>query len=482
MAAEHQHFLTSDNINPNIRKMDYPVRGPLVARAGQLEKELKNGVKKPFKDIIKPDVGDCHAMGQLPITFIRQVMAMVFYPPLLDDPRFPDDTKERAQTILNACKGGSIGSYTDATGLEIIRKHAAEFIEKRDGIPCNWENVTLYGGAADGIKKILKLFVKETNGKRAGVMIPIPQYPLYSVTLDEFGLHQIRYYLDEDQNWGVNIEEMQRSIDEAKKVCNPKVLVIINPGNPTGQVFTRKNVEEIIQFAYKENLYILADEVYQNNINSENSKFYSFKKVMTEMGEPYVNMELASFMSCSKGYTGECGFRAGFAEILNMCPKVRAMFYKANTAMLCPPSTGQACIEPFVRPPEKGEPSYDLFIKEKEDILNSLKVRAKLIVETLNSFEGITCNEVQGAMYAFPRIRFPPKLIETAKKLNQSPDEFYASEVLENAGICIVPGEGFGQVPGTYHFRTTTLLPVDKMKIMLERLEAFHKEFMDRYR
>lgn len=103
------------------------------------------------------------------------------------------------------------------------------------------------------------------------------------------------------------------------------------------------------------------------------------------------------------------------------------------------------------------------------------------MVDTLNSLEGITCNEIQGSMYAFPQIKFPPKVIETAKQHNQSADEFYASEALGNAGICLVPGEGFGQVPGTYHFHTT-LLPIEKMKIMLERLGAFHREFMDQYR
>lgn len=85
-------------------------------------------------------------------------------------------------------------------------------------------------------------------------------------------------------------------------------------------------------------------------------------------------------------------------------------------------------------------------------------------------------------MYAFPQIRLPPNAVEAAKERDQSPDEFYATELLENAGICIVPGKGFGQVPGTFHFRTTTLMSTDTMKVMLERLEAFHKKFMDRYR
>lgn len=71
----------------------------------------------------------------------------------------------------------------------------------------------------------------------------------------------------------------QRSIAEAKKVSNPRAIVVINPGNPTGQVLSKQNIEEIIKFALKEKLFIFADEVYQDNVYAEGSKFYSFKKV-----------------------------------------------------------------------------------------------------------------------------------------------------------------------------------------------------------
>lgn len=160
-------------------------------------------------------------------------------------------------------------------------------------------------------------------------MVPIPQYPLYSATIAEFDMEQIGYYLDESKKWGLDIVELQRSIDEAKKISSPRAIVIINPGNPTGQVLSRENIEQIIKFAYKEGLFIFADEVYQDNVYEKESKFHSFKKVLTEMGEPYSKMDMASFMSCSKGYMGECGIRGGYAEVINMCPDVKAMLLKS---------------------------------------------------------------------------------------------------------------------------------------------------------
>lgn len=481
MASVGGRCLTIDDINPHVKIMEYAVRGPLVIRASEIEKELEQGVKKPFTEVIKANIGDCHAMGQVPLTIMRQVLALVSYPKLFEDKSFPEDAKSRAREILKGCRGSSVGSYTDSTGIEIIRKHVAEYIEKRDGIPSDWQNIILSAGASDGIKNLLKMLNCDVNGKKPGVMVPIPQYPLYSATLAEFDMHQIGYFLNEQKQWGLDLSELQRSFDEAKKVCTPRAIVVINPGNPTGQVLSRENIEEIIKFSQKNKLFIFADEVYQDNVYAEGSKFYSFKKVLIEMGEPYDKMELSSFMSCSKGYMGECGLRGGYVEVINMCPKVKAMYLKAISAMLCPTVLGQAAIDVVVHPPQPGEPSYDLFLKEKTNVLDSLKVRAKMVADAFNSFAGFSCNPVQGAMYAFPQFSLPKKAIDAAKAANQQPDVFYAFQLLENTGICIVPGSGFGQQPGTYHFRTTILPQPEKLKEMLGKFKVFHETFMKKY-
>lgn len=475
-------FITIDNLNPCIIRMEYAVRGPLVIRASEIEKELQNNVQKPFKTVIKANIGDCHAMGQKPITFIRQVLALVSYPVLLDDPRFPSDAKERAKEVLGGCRGGSVGSYTDSPGIEVIRRNVSKYIENRDGIPSNWENIMLCAGASDGIKSILKLFINEVDGKHSGVMVPIPQYPLYSASIAEFNMQQVGYYLDESKNWGLDMKELQRAVDEARKICHPRAIVVINPGNPTGQVLSRQNIEEIIKFAYKEKLFILADEVYQDNVYAAGSKFHSFKKVLVEMGPPYDGMELASFMSCSKGYMGECGLRGGYAEVLNLEPDVKAMLFKCISAMLCPTVLGQTVMNVVVHPPTPGEPSYEQYISEKKAVLDSLALRAKMVAEAFNKIEGMSCNEVQGAMYAFPKLQLPQKACDKAASLGQCADVFYAFQLLENTGICIVPGSGFGQQPGTYHFRTTILPQPDLLKVMLDKFEEFHKKFLEEYK
>jgi len=340
----------------------------------------------------------------------------------------------------------------------------------------------LCAGASQSIKSVLALLNRDLNGKVPGVMVPIPQYPLYSATIAEYGMEQIGYYLDESKNWGLDIPELNRALNEAKKACAPRALVVINPGNPTGQVLTRENIENIIKFAYDNSLFVFADEVYQHNIYAKGSKFYSFKQVQYELGEPYRSMELASFMSCSKGYMGECGIRGGYVELINIDPDVRAMYQKSISASLCATTIGQAAVDAVVNPPKKGEPSYDQWVREKTAVLSSLNERAELIAKTFNSFEGFSCNQVQGAMYAFPQIILPSKAIEAAKKEGKPADVFYAFQLLESTGICIVAGSGFGQRPETYHFRTTILPQTDKLKEMLAKFEKFHQSFMAKYK
>ncbi|WKX92096.1 hypothetical protein Q1695_010266 [Nippostrongylus brasiliensis] len=475
--------LTKDNLNPCILAMEYAVRGPIVTRALEIEKELARGVQKPFKNVIKANLGDAHAMGQKSITFNRQLLTCVVNPFMMEKGLFAKDVLDHARALLDACGGKCCGSYSQSPGIELIRKHVAEFIQARDGgIPCSFENVILSSGASDSIRNVLKMFVRPATERKSGVMVPIPQYPLYSATIQEYDLGQVGYYLDENTNWSLTEEELERAYREHADDYDIRVLCVINPGNPTGQVLTRENIETIIKFAHRHRLFLMADEVYQDNIYAPGSKFYSFKKVMTEMGEPYNKMELASFHSISKGFMGECGLRSGYVEFFNLDPEVFLQYKKMISAKLCPSVLGQCVLDALVNPPKPGDPSYDVWVKERTATLDSLRERATLVKQAYASIDGITCNDVQGAMYAFPRIDLPPRAIEKAKSLKQKPDFFYAKELLENTGICVVAGSGFGQKKGTYHFRTTILPQTDLMRDMLERFKAFHTKFMAEYK
>jgi alanine transaminase len=127
-----------------------------------------------------------------------------------------------------------------------------------------------------------------------------------------------------------------------------------------------------------------------------------------------------------------------------------------------------------------GEETRELYMKEIDGVYNSLKRRAKLVTEGLRKMRNVTVNDVEGAMYAFPRITFSRKAIEAAGQ--QSVDQFYCLEMLKNTGIALVPGSGFKQREGTYHFRITTLiLPETRLTASLESLGKFNEKFHQMY-
>ncbi|VDK41544.1 unnamed protein product [Gongylonema pulchrum] len=178
-------ILTLDKMNPRVIKMEYAVRGPLVIRALAIEKELAQGVKKPFKNVIKANLGDAQAMGQKPVTFIRQVLACVCKPDLQSTSNYPPDVIERAKLLLNACAGRTVGAYSQSNGIEIIRKHVAEYIMRRDNqIPSDPEKIVLSPGASEAIRVWISLiyqtilttilkYSSSTNGNSLLRLLPV---------------------------------------------------------------------------------------------------------------------------------------------------------------------------------------------------------------------------------------------------------------------------------------------------------------------
>lgn len=475
-------MLSLSNMNPAVKEMQYAVRGPIVVRAAQLEKELKKGVSHPFNQVIRANIGDAHAMGQKPITFVREVVSLSMFPNLMENAArstFSNDALLRANDILDCVGGSSMGAYTDSVGISVVRQHIADYITQRDGHPANPDDIFIGTGASGCIKSVMKLALSNDPDDIPGFMIPIPQYPLYSACTAEFSAKLISYFLDEGNNWTLPVDELERAINEAKEVCNPRAICIINPGNPTGQNLPAENIAEIIKFANRNNLLIMADEVYQDNIWGDSDCFTSFKKVLRNLGPDYDSQPLASFHSVSKGYMGECGLRGGYCELTNFPADVKAMLYKLISASLCSSTAGQAAISCMIKPPT-GD-AAGLYESETTAVLASLKSRSILVHEKLNLIPGVHCNDLQGAMYAFPRVEIPARAVALAEERAQTPDFLYCLELLESTGICVVPGSGFKQIPGTFHFRMTILPPREELELFLEKFTKFHLEFTEKY-
>ncbi|HCF60051.1 MAG TPA: aminotransferase class I/II, partial [Myxococcales bacterium] len=188
-----------------VLKTEYAVRGPIVARAQELERD--------GREIIYCNIGNPQSLEQKPLTYIRQVLALCQYPALIEQaPQlFPADVLATAKAVLKGSKHG-LGAYSDSKGIRFIREAVASFIHERDGIPTDPEMIWLTDGASKGVQTALRLLI---SGPNDGVMIPIPQYPLYSATLALYEGRQVGYYLDEAHDWKLSEALLQQSLREA---------------------------------------------------------------------------------------------------------------------------------------------------------------------------------------------------------------------------------------------------------------------------
>ncbi|KAK7062802.1 alanine transaminase [Paramarasmius palmivorus] len=470
--------LTADSLNPAILNVEYAVRGELAIKAEEYRNKLAepdHGL--PFDRVISSNIGNPQQKGldQPPITFTRQVAALMEYPELakLAPNAFPQDVIARAEELRKEI--GSIGAYSHSQGVPYIRKNVAKFIEERDGFPSDPNYIFLTAGASSGVSLLISMLISDA---KSGILIPIPQYPLYTATIAQYSGTPIPYYLDGSAAWSTSLDEIKSALANAENDgTTPKALVVINPGNPTGALLEENTQEELVRLCEEHSLVLLADEVYQDNLHSRSTHpFTSFKKIVSRMKSP---IPLVSFHSISKGVMGECGRRGGYFECTNISPEIMALIYKMVSVGLCPPLQGQICVDTLVRPPKEGEESYPLWKKETDTTHEALAARTKTMSSRLNELPGVNCVDSPGALYLYPRISLSDKAIEAARKAGKEPDTFYALGLLDETGICVVPGSGFGQKEGHWHYRLTCLCPgVDEY---VGKLEKYHKNWIEKY-
>uniref|UniRef100_A0A8C4SP75 alanine transaminase n=1 Tax=Erpetoichthys calabaricus TaxID=27687 RepID=A0A8C4SP75_ERPCA len=402
----------------------------------------------PFVNI---SYGDFHAMGMKYITFVRQILAASAYPELLKSRQLPVDVEQRIVQFFKDWGKQSIGCYSEDFGISCVRRNVARFIEERDGgIACDRENIYITNGATNGLQvhTAFKFLLRKERPSQTGVLVPVPSYTRFRLMVLEAGGVNVPYYLNEGHSWALDMTEMKRALKCAREHCSPKILYLINPGNPTGQVMSRKTMEGVIKFAAEEKLFLVADEVYQDQVFGDNCSFLSFKKVLFEMGSEYRdNVELVSLNSVSKAYLGECGFRCGYLETINIDPEAITQLRILITSSSFPSISGQIVLDILMKPPQPGEPSYEIFNKEKTFIMNTLARNSKLAVQTINALPGLRCNPIQASMFCYTRLELP------SKALDLYPGLFYCMQLLEETGIVLDPGTGFGENDGRDHIR-----------------------------
>ena len=320
------------------------------------------------------------------------------------------------------------------------------------GVP---EALEAIRGAADrkGIRSIQSIFI--TSGVSEGVDIcltalvnpgenvltPCPEYPLYSAVLAKLGAQPNAYLLDEACDWQPNLDHLASRI-----FTGTRAIVLINPNNPTGAVYSRQTLETIAEHARQNNLVILSDEIY-DELELDGETHVSIAALAPDV-------PVITFGGLSKGYLVP-GWRLGWAIVsgpeIPLRPYIEGM-YKLLRARL----SANHAIQFAVRPALEGPQDH------LDEVLVKLRARRDLTVKWCNSIPRLSCVPPRGAFYAFPRLEIPGS------------DEDFVKQLLIEKQVLVVHGSGFGQAPGSKHFRIVYLPP----EAILERAYSALGDFM----
>ena len=408
MSVIQKTKIDESTINSLVKAASYAVRGRIVSRSAELQEKLKQANHNlPFNKIISCNIGNPHALNQKPISYMRDVLSVVVNPALAQRGTFPADVIRRAERYLKDIPG--LGAYSESQGMATVRADVSKFLEERDGVAGNPANIFITNGASEGVRLTMQTIMRDpATGVQDGVLTPIPQYPLYSALTTLLKGNLVPYYLDENKGWGCTVDALQQSLVKARNQgIATRALVVINPGNPTGQVLSEDDMRGVVDFCVREGICLMADEVYQENVWKSGAKFVSFRKVAHDLGLKPTDedLQMISFHSISKGFLGECGLRGGYFELFGIPDAVKQQIYKLASISLCSNTLGQIATGIMVQPPKAGDESYNTYISERDTILQSMKRRACSLSVALNKLPGISCTSIDGAMYAFPTVK-----------------------------------------------------------------------------
>jgi alanine-synthesizing transaminase len=325
------------------------------------------------------------------------------------------------EATYNAMLKGENG-YSDSAGtpeaIDAIKKQASH-----QGIK-NIQNVIITNGGSEAIDICLTAILNPGDN----LLTPAPGYPLYGAIINKLEAYENPYQLDEDDNWQPDIADMEAKINE-----RTKGIVLINPNNPTGSICGKETLLQIIELARKHNLVIFSDEIYDKLI-FDSEECISIASLADDIC-------FVTFNGLSKSYLVP-GWRIGWGILSGpneICKDYSEAINKFTRARLCANHPMQWAIKPALEGPQE-------HIKEA---IEKLERRRDVSMRLLNQIDGISCVPPKGAFYAFPRLR------------DGIDDKKWAEGLIEKTGVVTVHGTGFGQKPGTSHFRIV-LLPDEK--------------------
>jgi alanine-synthesizing transaminase len=311
---------------------------------------------------------------------------------------------------------------------------------ERKGIK-NVNDIFVTTGASEAIDICLTALVNDGEN----VLTPTPGYPLYTAIASKLQMMENPYYLNEENGWLPDIEDIKSKIND-----KTKAIILINPNNPTGSLYTTENLQAIIDVALEHDLVIFADEIY-DKLLFDGKKHISIASMNKDIS-------CITFGGLSKNYMVP-GFRIGWG-IVSGKKGILSEYIEAINKILRARLSANHPEQYGIKISLEGDQSHLVEANAK------LTARRNMTVEMLNSIEGISCVKPEGAFYAFPQLHG----IES--------DAHFVGELIKETGVVVVPGSGFGQLPGTNHFRVV-FLPNEQI---LEKAYNSIGKFLEKYK
>lgn len=342
--------------------------------------------------------------------------------------------------VEKAMRDGHNG-YGPSPGIPAGRAAvAAEYTSR--GFPVSQERAFLTAGTSEGIEFALGALAEEGSD----VLLPMPTYPLYSAVLGRLGARAVYYRTDPQRGWLPDLDHMRSVV-----TADTRALVVIDPNNPTGASYPEAVRRDLLEFAARHALPIIADEVYGDVAHAG---------VVPPLGSLDPDAPIISFSSLSKAYLAP-GWRAGWMGI-GRSPRlddvVKAVARMAD-ARLCSTLPMQYAIEPALT----GDRSHQAAFRA------ALDERARITADGLNAIPGVSCVRPAAAFYAMPRVSLPPG----------KTDEDYVIGLLRATGVLTVYGSGFGMLPADGYLRVVFLASPDELREVYRLMGAFTREFLN---
>ncbi|HET6958509.1 MAG TPA: aminotransferase class I/II-fold pyridoxal phosphate-dependent enzyme [Vicinamibacterales bacterium] len=331
-------------------------------------------------------------------------------------------------------------NYGPSAGIPVAREAVATEYT-RNGFPIAADRVFITAGTSEGIELALGAVV-DAGGE---VLVPMPTYPLYTAVLAKLDAKAKYYRLEPSQGWMPDLDHLERLVTPSTRA-----LVIIDPNNPTGAVYSTETRRALLNFADRHGLLILADEVYGD---------LGFDGPVEPYGKLDPDAPIISFSSLSKAYLAP-GWRTGWMAC-SSSPRlddVVAAVRKLADGRLCSTVPMQYAIAGALSGDRSHQPEFR----------RALKARADLTMSRLCAMPGVTCVEPTAAFYAMPRIALPPGRT----------DEDYVKALLHATGVLCVYGSGFGLPAEEGFLRIVFLAPLDELSEIYDLMAAFTAEYI----